>query len=233
MINEKVFIKLPLLFKGKIEIFPPSVSDVILDDNFHIYRKILVLTQEDIEDEYIKNGIEESIPTPLQYILKHSYEQQFFSFMVRKAFYFFTKQNVKLMPEEEKIKIKLNDEIFYINEENFFDFQNLVRESLGEKIVEKPDPNEHPRIKKMKAKARYRDRIKAKKGDGLTLSSSLAVICCMGIGLNPLNIGNISYAAVNVLIEVYQNKEKYHLDIESLLAGSNKVKPEYWIKNLE
>jgi hypothetical protein len=33
----------------------------------------------------------------------------------------------------------------------------------------------------------------------------------------------------------YQEKEKYQLDIESLLAGadSKKVKPKYWIANFE
>jgi hypothetical protein len=41
----------------------------------------------------------------------------------------------------------------------------------------------------MKAKARYRDRIKAKKGNGLTLGTSFASICCMGLGITPLNIG--------------------------------------------
>lgn len=57
----------------------------------------------------------------------------------------------------------------------------------------------------------------------------------MGIGLNPLNIGEISYAAVGALMERYQAKEKYDIDIRSLLAGAkaNKVNPVYWIKNLD
>ena len=48
----------------------------------------------------------------------------------------------------------------------------------------------------MKAKARYRDKIKAKKGNGLDLGTTLVSICCMGIGLTPLNIGKISYASI-------------------------------------
>jgi hypothetical protein len=51
----------------------------------------------------------------------------------------------------------------------------------------------------MKAKARYRDRVKAKQG-GMTFEDSLTSICCMGIGLNPLNIREISYAAMNKLM---------------------------------
>lgn len=53
----------------------------------------------------------------------------------------------------------------------------------------------------------------------------------MGIGLNPLNIGEISYAASKKLVEKYQQKEKYDIDIRSLLAGadSKKIKVQYWM----
>jgi hypothetical protein len=44
---------------------------------------------------------------------------------------------------------------------------------LGDKELEPPDPNENPRIKEMKAKARYRDRVKAKKGVGNTFEETL------------------------------------------------------------
>ena len=57
----------------------------------------------------------------------------------------------------------------------------------------------------------------------------------MGIGLTPLNIGEISYACIQWLIAMYQQNEEYDIDIRSLLAGadSKKVKPKYWIKNLD
>ena len=57
----------------------------------------------------------------------------------------------------------------------------------------------------------------------------------MGIGLNPLNIGEMSYVAMDAILNQYQNKEKYQIDIDSLLAGadSKKIKPIYWIRNLE
>ena len=55
----------------------------------------------------------------------------------------------------------LND-LVLLTEKEFFDFQNLIRESVGKKPVEPPNPNEHPKIKEMKRKARYRDRVKEK-----------------------------------------------------------------------
>lgn len=68
-----------------------------------------------------------------------------------------------------------------------------------------------------------------------TFGTLLAAICCMGIGLNPLNIGEMSYACVHWLIAMYQQNEEYDVDIRALLAGadSKKVKPKYWIKNID
>lgn len=106
---------------------------------------------------------------------------------------------------------------------------------LGEKKIDPPNPNEDPRLKRMKAKARYRDRVKAKSGKGLQLGPSLASLCCMGFGLNPLSLGELSYASVPILIRYYQEKEKYQLDVDSLLAGADakKVKPKYWVRNID
>ena len=95
------------------------------------------------------------------------------------------------------------DDLKIITGQNYFFLQNAIRESLGEKAIEPPNPNEDPRLKRMKAKARYRDKIKAKKGGGIDLGSSLVAICCMGIGLTPLNIGKISYASVARLTTTY------------------------------
>ena len=63
----------------------------------------------------------------------------------------------------------------------------------------------------------------------------IASICCMGIGITPLNIGEMSYVALELVMKRCQEKEKYELDIKSLLAGadSKKLKPKYWIKNFE
>jgi hypothetical protein len=108
---------------------------------------------------------------------------------------------------------KTLEDLIIINEEDFLDFQNAIRESLGKKEVEPPNPNEHPKIKEMKRKARYRDKVKAKnaaKGkDGISLFTTLVSICCMGLGITPLNIGEMSYVALESILRKYQEKEKY------------------------
>lgn len=55
----------------------------------------------------------------------------------------------------------------------------------------------------------------------------------MNMGINPLNIGELSYSAVKSLIAMYQQQEEYKMDIDTLLAGgdSKKIKPKYWIRD--
>lgn len=246
MINERVFIALPLNFKNKCSVYPPLIKEVIENNKFPLYKKLLTLSQEDIEDEFNEKNLDvKDLLTPLEYLLNTAYNDKRLEALARETFKFFIHENVHFLYEQKKIiigdleedlkKIKSIDELRMIGEDEYFEFQNMVREVLGEQVIDPPNPNEDPRIKRLKAKARYRDRIKAKQGKGLNLASSLVSICCMNFGLNPLNIGELSYAAISPLIRYYQEKEKYQLDIDSLLAGadSKKIKPKYWVRNID
>ena len=236
------FLGFPYEFKNICLIYPPKVSDVACNKNFYSYVHLLTLSQEGIEDEYTRRGIDlDNLPTPMEYILSNAYHSLQFRVLVENAFFFFTHEKIHFLYEKKAIALgdlqeaKKVENLRVLSEEDYFDFQNFIRESIGAKTVERPNPNEDPRVKKIKAKARYRDYIKAKKGMGLNLKSSLASIFCMNMGLNPLNIGEMSYAAIPALISMYQQKEKYEIDVDSLLAGadSKKVHPMYWIKNLD
>ena len=240
---------MPLNFKDKCKIYPPSIRDSC-EDNFGIYLSILTQSQEDVEDIFYGDSFKrdvkiENMPTPLEFLFANAYHDKKFEKLALEAFQFFIHTPVTFLYEqklivvgdlEELVKtIKNVNELVFIREEDFFEFQNLIRESLGKKPIDPPDPDMHPRVKEMKAKARYRDKIKAKQKNGLNFSDLLSSLCCMGIGITPLNIGEISYAVVGELISRYQEKEKYHLDIESLLAGADKkkIKPKYWIRKLD
>lgn len=241
MINENFLLKLPVPFKDVCEIYPPTVNEVIGLKDFNIYRASLTLSQEEIEDAYVEDIRNMHIPTPFEYLLITYYHEGNVREQILEAFNFFLKEPVAIFPELEVIIIgKTEEEIDpdidlieprIIDAKNYFEFQNIIRESLGMEAVEPPDPDEDPRVKRIKAKGRMRERIKAKR-QKQSIGGLLSAICCMGIGLNPLNIGEISYASVGYLIETYQNKEAYDIDIRCLLAGadSKKVKPKYWIK---
>lgn len=245
MINPSTFLGEPSWFKNICQIYPPKVKDVVTNQDFSNFQTILLISAEEIEDLFVENKQKmDTYPTPLEFLLANCYNNKNYEELTRKAFMFFIREKITILYDLKAIWIGDTTELSNIdnlqqlrllNEENFLDFQNSIRKALGEKPKEPPNPNEDPRVKRIKAKARYRDRVKAKKDKGIGFSTSLTSICCMGIGITPLNVGELSYAAVSELIRRYQEKEKYETDVSSLLAGadSKKVKPKYWIRNLE
>ena len=251
MNNPAVFIGKPLTFKNKFLVYPPKVSEVIGNPYFSQFLKILTISQDDIYDEFSKQKDRDKdakLPTPFEFLLINCYHSpQFkkiaedaFQFFLREPVNFFYEQKMLIVGDLEKVaqEVKNIDELITIKEEDYFDFQNMIREVCGDKPIKQedlPNPNEDPRITAMKAKARARDRIKAKQqaSNGISIHSCLVAICCMGLGITPLNIGEMSYAAIGPIMKMSQEKEKYDIDIRSLLAGadSKKIKPKYWIRN--
>ena len=249
MIDIRAFIGAPLNFKNKLNIYPPSVREVVTNPKFGIYQQLFMLTQEDITDNLRKEGKEmERYPTPFEFLLANCYHEPDIKQLTIEAFEFFCRVKIDFLFEDKKLIIsdfkqsnQENEEVYevkYLTEEEYFDFQNCIRESMGDNKVKPPEPinpDEDPRIRKIKEKARERDRIKAKQAgkNGISLDTCLTAICCMGIGITPLNIGEMSYAAVGQIMKMMQDKEKYDIDIRSLLAGadSKKIKPKYWIRN--
>lgn len=250
MINDKVFLGFPLELEGVCKIYPPTVNDVVGNSDFMIYQSFFTITQEDLNDAYLKDESVTQVPTPFQYLLMNCYQDEEIRQKIYDAFEQFVREPVTIVPEIEMLLIGKKEENIdpdvdlenprLLTEDNFFDFQNYVRTVVGLKLEEKPKPedlNEDPRIKRWKMKIKESEKIiQAKKSKNApTFGTLLAAICCMGIGLNPLNIGEMSYACVQWLIAMYQQNEEYDVDIRALLAGadSKKVKPKYWIKNLE
>ena len=250
MINDKVFLGFPIDFKDVCQIYPPTVNDVVGNKDFTAYQALFTITQEDLDEAYLKDENVTQVPTPFQYLLMNYYQDEEMKEKIEQAFMQFVREPVTIVPEIEMLLIgKSEDELDpdidleeprLLTEENFFDFQNQIRMVMGIDIVKPPDPEEvnlDPRIKRYKMKVKEHDKIiqKKKSKTAPTFGTLLAAICCMGIGLNPLNIGEMSYACVHWLISMEQQKEEYDIDIRALLAGadSKKVKPKYWIKNID
>ena len=252
MLDPVVLIGEPLNFKNKLNIYPPTVKQVVTNSNFGVFYKLLTLTQDDINDELrSKLGPNDTMPTVFEYILLNCQYTEGFSAIIKQAFLFFCKIEIEFLFAQKRFLLDIKKEWTdadnenskrFLLEEDFFDFQNCIRRACGDKAVKPPepfDPNEDPRITEIKRRARERDRIKAKQQmnnkNGISLNTCLVAICCMGIGITPLNIGEMSYASVGEIMKVMQDKEKYDIDIRSLLAGadSKKVKPKYWIRNID
>ena len=234
MIKPAFFIGEPLIFDN-IKIYPPKVKEVVAGIDFNVFYRLLSMTQEDINDE-VKEKIPEgkNLPSPFEFLMAHCQYIEGYEPLVCAAFNFFCRV-IPIFNYEDNLIILGNT---ILSEANYFDFQNVIRESIGDKPVSPyvpPDPDEDPRITRIKELAKQREKIKAKQNakSGISLTTTLTAICCMGIGITPLNIGEMSYAAIGPIMRMSQEREKYDIDIRSLLAGadSKKIKPKYWIRN--
>ena len=250
MIDERILLGYPVEFKDVCQIYPPMVSDVVGNKDFNIYQSLFTMTQDDLDEAYGQDERITHIPTPFQYLLMNYYQDDRLREKIHDAFKQFVHEPVTIVPEIEMLLIGKSEEDLdpntdlenprLLTEENYFDFQNQIRMVMGAEAVKPPDSEEEdldPRIKRYKAKIKASEKAIAKKKakKSPTLGTLLTAICCMGIGLNPLNIGEMSYACIHWLIAMEQQKEEYDIDIRALLAGadSKKVKPKYWIKNID
>ena len=215
MINDKIFLGFPIQFKDICKVYPPKVNDVVGNDDFMIYQSLFVMTQEELDEAYLKDENVTQVPTPFQYLLMNYYQDEEMGSKIEEAFYLFVQEPVTIVPEIEMLLIGKNEDELdpdidldnprLLTEENFFDFQNTIRLVMGMDLIKPPDPEEEnldPRIKRYKMKVKEHEKIinKKKSKTAPTLGTLLAAICCMGIGLNPLNIGEMSYACVQWLI---------------------------------
>lgn len=247
--NPAIFIGEPLFYKHDIKVYPPLIKHVVGNPRYGSYAAIFTTSQEDIWDMIAEKEGKEltgqavpNAPTPFEFFLNNCYQSPEFAQIAIEAFELFTHEKVRINPEgkivlfTEGLKdIKDVSQLRVIEEDDYFDFQNLVRQVLGDDPVERPNPNMNPKVALIKAKGRLRERIKKKKGNksGISFDTMLVALCCMNLGLSPLNIGEIPYPAASALFAMSQEKEKYETDLKVATAGfgNKKVKPKYWIKN--
>ena len=249
MIKAETIINEPFKFKKTCKIYPPTVREMIHDNRGFTYSNLLTQRAEDIYDIFAEDREKNSsfkVPTPFEFICLNAYVDDNTKELYLKAFEFFLHEPVAILSELKTILIGVREEDIdmekdlddprTLTEKDYFDFQNAIRTAIGDdEVTEVEDiKNELPQIARIKALGRKRDRIAAKNKakNGVSFEKTLLALCCMGIGITPLNIGEITYASVTHLLNMCQNKEKYDVDMHLIYAGadSKKINPEYWIR---
>lgn len=239
------FIGEPIAFRMGIKVYPPKAKDVLGNPMFSRYMSLLDVSQEDIWDKLAeKEGdIPKGAPTPFEIFMSNCTISSEIRELAEEAFLFFTHEPVKIMTEGNIVlflngfdEVKKIEEVRYIDETTYFDFQNCIRASIGDKEKEPPIEDEHPRVAIIKAKGRRRERIKKKKGNASSINSyqMLVALCCMELGLTPLNIGEMPYISLSPLFSASQGRERRSADIQFMAAGAgSKIQPKDWIKEIE
>ena len=248
MIDSRIFLGLPINFDDICKVYPVTVKDMLSNEEIKKYSSILCQSNDDIQDilEDAKVSNLKKIPTCFEFMMANAYNNINYKNLLERGIKFFTKEHeVYILPEQGMIYLgnqenlnKITDikQIKCINADNFLDFQNIIRQTVGLE-VETPEPeSNNPIVQRIRRATRRRKRAAKKNKNNenqyTNITFLLSAVCCMNIGLNPLNIGNLPYAALNVLISTFQRKEKYDIDIQTICGGADpkKVKPKYWIK---
>ena len=132
----------PVEFKHLCMVYPPKVCDTF-KKNFFLYAQILTLSQEEIEDEYVEKELDISnLLNPFEYLLNTAYNDTALRQHIKDAFFLFIHEDITFLYEQKQIvigdisKVESIDGLRILKEEDYFDFQNLVRESLGRKAID-------------------------------------------------------------------------------------------------
>jgi hypothetical protein len=123
----------------------------------------------------------------------------------------------------------------FITLDNFGEIQNIIRVQNKRAVKEDPPPDESPMRRKFRLKAEFRDAVKRNQKsndpDAPDFCALMSSLSCYN-GKSPKEMQDFSFFAFREDLERYQLKDKYSLDIRSILAGadSKKVNPKPWIK---
>lgn len=254
LINEeeiklKSFAGLPYLF-GKEEepiclIQPITVGEKIkLGKNYEKYLSLLTISEDELEDiaETIYNPEEKTNflkLSPFEYLMINAQFNDTFFVDLKTAFSTFLKDEIFIIPQAQQVVIGKIDQGRIINEENFKDFQQVIRLQNRLDTPEEVPINEnfmHKKFRlKRKALKKAKARQQAKSSETPQMSDLIASVCVLGIGVTWENVMKMPIYTFYELFGRYQKKEKYDLDVRSLLAGadSKKIKLKYWIRNNE
>jgi hypothetical protein len=245
----KAFAGAPILFgteENPVCLIPPlTIRDRIkLGEKYQQYLSLLTISTDELEDisEKIVDPVEKQDflkLSPFEYLMVMAEFNDTFFVDLKTAFSTFIKDEILIIPRAQQIVLGDIKQGRIINKENFNDFQKVLRLQNRLDTPEEPLPNENFMQKKFrlrrKAVKKAKAKQQAKSGDTPELSDLIASVCVLGIGVTWENVMDMPIYTFYDLFSRYQKKEKYDLDVRSLLAGadSKKIKLKYWIHNNE
>lgn len=235
-IQAQAFICAPTDFNGICQIYPLTMAE-ILRIGFQKYNRklgLLLLTEIEIQ-QIVKEKIKEEVPLeeiyPLNFLLQSANQNDGFFLELKDAFSTFIKEDILLIPELNAILVNPDkpEQKKLITEENFKDFQNILRIQNRREITSVAPEKETFGQRKMRL---LREKVAAakkkqaeKKSGKSSMVDLLEIASVFGIDLE-----KCSFFAFQRLIARHQMREKYLADIQMLCAGadSDKLKIKYW-----
>lgn len=238
-IQQKAFLNLPYIYSNICVIYPLTMKEIVSmgQVNYSSYLSILSMEVFDIIRNAEKKGVilEPDKINVLQFLIESARQDYSFLLELKNAFRTFIREEVIILFDEYKIVIGDGTDKRILDNNNFGEFQNIIRVQNKREVKEVPPANETPLQKKFRLKAEYRDAIKrqqkANDPDAPDFCSLMNALCIYS-GITPQQLQQYSFFAFKDSFDANQLRDKYDIDIRSLLAGADpkKVKPSPWIK---
>lgn len=238
-IKEQAYLGFPSQLDGVCSIKPFTMEEIVKmgTSKYNGYLGLLLLTETDIA-EIIKEKVGQDIPVdeiqPLKYLIQSTTQNDGFLLELQFIFSTFVQEQVLILPKINSILVGEPQDKRLINEENFRDFQDILRIQNRKEYVAPPPPDETPGERKMRL---LREQVAAvkkkqaqKKNDGQSLVELLEIAETYGIDAR-----NHTLYAFYSLLRRHQLKEKWQQDIQMICAGADgkKIKSKYWGESLD
>ena len=239
----------PYLFEDICLIFPVTLGQIVDEgyDNFERYLGILTTTKPSVTNEKDKELAQLiSQLTDFQYILMLATLDVQVNETLKAAFHFFTHEDAFFSLDPSQIVLGPLEEKHILNEENFYDFQRILRrmyflEVEGEEIIIYKDDS--PSVKRLKEKMRAnREKVRrakakqnAKEGKSdLKFSDLIGSMTINDCGLNIINIWDMTYYAFHDQLKRMGWRDQFNINQKAALAGAKLKKSElkHWMRSI-
>ncbi len=238
----------PVFLDDICAIYSPTIGEIIEEgyDKFQEYISILTATkptQASGADKELREIIKDL--TDFQYILLLASIDMQMNVLLKEAFRFFTHEEITFSLDPPQIIIGPLQEKHILNEENFYDFQRIIKrvcflEQEGEEII--IYATDDPITRRMKEKLRDRQeklrRAKAKEAakdkSDLKFSDLIGSLTINNCNLSIHNIWDITYYAFHDQLKRMGWRDQFNINQSAALAGAklDKSKLKHWMRSI-
>ena len=237
--KNKLFLGAAENFQDICFIYPLRIKEIfgLGEGNFEKYLGLLTLNAREVEKKLRESGIEQQF-SAFEFLLISASLNDGFLLDLQKAFFTFIKEEVHISIDTKEIFVGDINRNRVLNEENFEDFQMVVRAQNCLPVPEPIPKNENPMQRKFRLRREQvaeAKRKNAQNGEGLPLDEVLTKLICFNVGITFDNVGDLTYYQFRKLFTCAQAKYKYDLDLSMIAAGADpkKIKPKSWLEKLD
>lgn len=238
----------PVFIEDICAVYPATLGEII-DVGYSKFQQYLsVLTahkpatsiKDDAEIKKILNEL-----TDFQYLLMMVTVDSELHNLMKEGFAFFIHEQVTFSTNPAQIVIGPLSEKHIMLENNFYDFQNVLRhmyflEQEGEEVIINPDDS--PSVIALKRKMmENREKVRrakakqaAREGNDLKFSDLIGSITINNCGLNMDNIWNITYYALHDQLKRMGWRDQFDINNRAALAGAKikKNQLKHWMRSI-